>query len=253
VIEMSRDKARVLILGGNGTLWKGNIDEKVVASSLNRELLRASFGGKKHLDNFKNGKAHMERLQKELAAKGDYSEVIDSVRFYDVLIDLGLGREDEMYKDALRYIRRHPVKKVPEILRRIKDGSLRGNGWITMLSTMSGSTAAKAAADYFKIDYFISNIDVFGELQITDSSASSVGKLMRLELPLNSGEAKKRWTVKFLEQKLGIELSEESMVLGFGAGDTALLEKVKRDNRFVPPNANAVLSRTWVMSIDTLI
>ncbi len=216
---MERVKADAIVSDGDGTLWRGSAAAGIGKYYMAWELYSRDFGA---VMKGWNGAREVKRIVADFGADGN-AEALK--RFYEVLMSVGLGDERGMYKYARRYISWHRISAVQELINAV------GEEPAVILSTIDGSTAARAAADHFKnIDHIISNIDLFDGRN---------GMLSGVRLVVRNGEEKRHEAMGLLD-RLGLDPSR-CAAIGDSDGDVPTLKSVGL--RYASPFANEAVMR----------
>ncbi|MEM3876021.1 MAG: HAD hydrolase family protein, partial [Candidatus Micrarchaeaceae archaeon] len=168
------------------------------------------------------------RLRNE---RTDDNALYESLRiFYDALIETGI-REREMRFNAKSYMEKNIIKNTAILARNFDK--------IKIISTMSGSTVAKVAAELVNFQAFISNEDIF----------DNTGKLVAAAIIMKNGETKAEATSIAMWQR-GIRIKDCTVIVN-GYNDIPLLFEARKNGLViaspyaveeVKKNADIVLS-----------
>ncbi len=194
-----------VVVDGDRTLWKGNATE-----ALGKAYLVKAF---RELNLYKtvNYAFGMGCVSFIVNARKDSDGIPEGQRkFYEVLIENGMGTRDEMSDIVGRHIRNNIVEKVGKIVDYYVTGDIP-----VLLSTMAGSTIADYAKYNFGLTETASNTEIF------DNS----GKLVGFDAKITCGESKLALTEEALDRR-GLKLWK-CMVIGDSIHDIPMLQSAK--------------------------
>ncbi len=222
--HMAKTKAAIFDL--DDTLIKGNALKNIGMACLKKELVNCN------LKNFLRGIEKFIIIKNRLRnERTDDNALYESLRiFYDALIETGI-REREMRFNAKSYIEKNIIKNTAILARNFDK--------IKIISTMSGSTVAKVAAELVNFQAFISNEDIF----------DNTGKLVAAAIIMKNGETKAEATSIAMWQR-GIRIKDCTVIVN-GYNDIPLLFEARKNGLViaspyaveeVKKNADIVLS-----------
>ena len=143
-IVRAMSRTRMVFYDGDDTLWKGMIAEGIGKGFMIEALRRGDLGVV--------GAGILGSLEvKGMLRNGKDADALR--RFYDILIENGLGDEVDIRRLARTYIRTHELGEVSGLRREVDLPSI--------LITKGGSTGADVAAGYFKMERYVANEDMF--------------------------------------------------------------------------------------------
>lgn len=200
---------RVLVVDGDNTLWRGRAAEGIGKAMFVQEIKRV------HIPTVLRGlkgKKEVEALVKDLG--GVEGEMQGQKRFYQVLIENGLGERTQMLRFAGEYIRTHIVDSVSVIV-----AAALSSDTPVFLSTASGTSAAQ----YARVSLFDSSLT---DSRSNEEVFSISGRLTDFRMSITTGENKLHETEVMLAQ-YGISIGD-CEVIGDSALDIPLLKSAKR-------------------------
>ena len=200
--HMAKTKAAIFDL--DDTLIKGNASESIGKACLKKELVKGNL--KNFLRGIENFIIVKNKLRNE---RRDDNALYDSLRiFYDALIEAEIT-EKEMRSSAKSYMEKNIIKNTAMLARNFDK--------LKMISTMSGSTVVKAAAELVNFQTFISNEDIFDK----------GGKLIAATIIMKNGEQKVEATSVAMWQH-GIRIKNCTVIVN-GYNDIPLLFEAKKN------------------------
>lgn len=159
-------KSQAIIVDGDNTLWKGIATKEIGKRYLISEARHL------HLCTVISGLKASRRIGKLISERSE-SEVAALPEFYRLLTENNLGVKEEMFRYSNEFIKKNKIKVVTNLLEQVSDFKP------IILVTGASSTVAEAAKSNFRIDHYISNIDLFDR-----------GKLVGVKMLINTAEDK---------------------------------------------------------------
>lgn len=210
------NSCEALLCDGDDSLWKKKITEGICKDYLSDELADAlnsvislNFdAGKDHLAKFYNGAVGALDVLSIVKKDPIYGEANGLKRAYEILVENGLGTKEKMKYFAKKHIEKKKIKGAKELIEK----------WYpkkSFLATLAGSSAAKAAKEYFEMNDCVSNIDNFDKN----------GNLTGVNLILRNGEDKLN-AVNEMLKKYGLEVSHCAFIAD-STNDIPLAQEVK--------------------------
>lgn len=235
-------KVQAVIVDGDNTLWRGRAAEGIGKAYLLRELKHF------HLPTFFRGLEGAKQVNAIVREVGGVEgEMQGQKRFYEILVENGLGTKKGMYQYASRYIDSHLVWNVSDLLYKNLDQEIP-----VFLATASGTSAASYAIS--RLEYIqgrelrmaaVECIDLtdrgvenaikmsqsmFKKFRLANGVFNSEtfdkdGRLTGIEMTITTGENKLAATVTMLD-KFNIRVGD-CMMVGDSGLDVPLLKSAK--------------------------
>ncbi len=214
-------EVQAVVVDGDNTLWRGRAAEGIGRTYLKRELLRGN------LATFLRGIKGKMEVEWIVSMDGKQGQANGQRRFYEILIENGLGTKPEMALFAGHYIASHIIPQTDSL---VMDYLKRGTP--VFLSTASGTSAANYARALYvpRMSMAKKSMDgkSDGKLKFTFSGVLSnterfdeAGKLVEFISDIMDGESKLALTEQMLD-KFGIKVSD-CLVVGDSDLDLPLL------------------------------
>ncbi len=198
------NKTKAIIVDGDNTLWKGRVAEHIGKEYLIGQVLRRNFG-----NVFKGTKEAMKIKFLLRKNKDNEKPETEGIKlFYNLLIDWNLGEKQTFERIAKYHFERNSIKPVQQI---VVFSTVK-----KLLATLGGSTAAEVAKNYYCLDDFVSNIDIFRKI-------GYIQKLDGIDIVMSNGAEKLEMVEKWL-RKYKIKI-KDCAVIGDSLSDLPLLEK----------------------------
>ncbi len=196
-------KTDIIISDLDKTLCRGRVSESIGAGYIRKEIKTGNYlraaGAIKHAVDIKMMLRRMNGAQD--------AEVIGLKRFYEILIDYGLGDASTMSYFSTNHVRN---KMIPSVLDVVNPFSMP-----KIIVTLSGSIGAEVAKSFFGFDYVLSNKDQFNE----------DGKLTGIKIKMMTGMDKIE-AVREVIKQFGVPINR-CTVIGDGVADIPLLKEAK--------------------------
>ena len=164
-------KISAMVVDGDKTLWEGRALEGICKAYLRQETMKL------HLPTVYRairGVCEVKAIVKRYDGNVE-GEMLGQKRAYEVLVENGLGRKDEMYSFAGSYINGQVIRNVSDlIVEKIRFGIP------VFLATASGTSAEMYSMNHFHLKDAVSNKELFDEK----------GRLSGVELIITNGENK---------------------------------------------------------------
>ncbi len=195
------DNIECIVLDLDNTLVKGYMAEEI-----GKSLLLEEIEGFMKLNN--ESPTHLKTLLKgvigymKVKSVRDESEGLE--RFYKILGKFNVTKE-KTYETAMKAIRKNELNGVKEFV-----DNLNGK-YETIIVTMSDEMSAKAAKEYFDVDYSWGNPLVYKD-----------DKIKGIELKIKDSKSKRDIVEKILEKR-GFKL-ERCCVIGDGKNDHEIMK-----------------------------
>ncbi len=197
------------IVDGDNTLWRGRAAEGIGKHLLRKEL------GRLHLGNVLRGMGGKQEVDMIVrTAGGAEGEIKGQQRFYQILIETGLGNRATMTEAVTHFITGHRVERVFDMVSLMLDG-----GYPAFLATASGTTAARFT------QYMLFPSPLTGSVSNVEIFASKTEKLVDFRTPISSGEEKLAAVERMLE-RYGIQVGD-CRVIGDSELDIPLLRAAR--------------------------
>ncbi len=198
------NKTKTIIVDGDNTLWKGRVAEHIGKEYLISQVLRHNFR-----NVFKGTKETIKIKSLLRKNRNNEKPETEGIKlFYKLLVDWNVGEKHIFERIAKYHFERNSIKPVQQI---VVFSTVK-----KLLATLGGSTAAEVAKNYYCLDDFVSNIDIFKRI-------GHVQKLDGIDIIMSNGAEKLETVEKWL-RKYKIKL-KDCTVIGDSLSDLPLLEK----------------------------
>lgn len=203
LIKTITSDTKLVFLDLDKTACNGNVNQAIGEGFL-RELKRDS-------QEYKNGMKELKTISTYVDENRD-SQAMGLKMFYNALVANNIGTEKAMYGFAMDHLNAQKVPEVANLLEKLSAYDIP-----IVLVTASGSTAAKAAKEVFKIKYSLSNIDLF----------TPDGKLAGVNMVITNGEDKLSVAKEFALDKFGVSIEDCTMIGDSPEIDGPLMKRTK--------------------------
>lgn len=238
---MDTTKVQAVIVDGDKTLWRGRAAEGIGKAYLLEELRHLHFST--FIRGVKGAK-EVKAIVRDVG--GVVGEIQGQKRFYEVLVENGLGTKEGMYKHARGHIDSHIIESVNDLVYKNLE-----QGIPVFLATASGTSAASyairrleyiqgrevrmAAVESDMSDSGVESainlsLKAFNKFRLADGVFNTETfdeneKLTGIEMTITTGENKLAATVAMLD-KFNIRVGD-CMMVGDSGLDVPLLRSAK--------------------------
>ncbi len=198
------DKAKALLLDGDGTIWKGSVSKGIGIGYLMRSAAALNVG------SFKSLVRGAREISRRISNSSDPECLSKGLEeLYALLSRNNLGTKSEMMAFSVSYINRHTIPEMRYLMHEVSRTRP------LFLITISGSTSSIAAKSALPLTDFVSNEDIFNDS----------GKLTGVNLIVRNGDDKVAKT-HYLLKKYGLQI-RDCAAFGDGEVDMPLLKAAK--------------------------